>query len=555
MVARKRRNKMKTNSGVTENILYVFRRYSLLSAVLGIVILLVVGLSLVPPQLLKHIVDNYLIAGRGSELLKMAMVYFIILILIGAADVVKEGLLTLFGQKISRQLRESMMEKQERLAASYIVSHETGTIVSRYMNDVDAIQGLFTSGIISMVIDGLKIIGIIVSIFYFSLKLGIMMILLLPIIYKLSRWFQKRMLKAQMENRILVGEVNNHIPETLRNIEMIKSFYKEDYMEKQYDELITENYRAVEKVNLYDSIFSPIILLIKAAVIASMVVMCSHELNLLGISIGMAAAAIELISNIFKPIENLGMELQAIQQAIAGIKRVNEFLAEEEFYSSQAEGKVSLKEHEPVISFKGVSFSYTEGNPVLKNLSFEINKEERVIFTGRTGAGKSTLFKLILGFYPPDEGEVLIGNCPASHIPSREKRKLFGYVEQSFKFVPGNIYDQISLGDSRITREQIRETMKQVGMDDYISLLPKGYETKALECSFSMGQCQLLSIARAMVLNPPMMLLDEITANLDAETEQKILEVLKKTGEGRTIISIMHRLSAAEENVRQIHLC
>jgi len=514
-----------------------------LSIALIITVIFVVLASLIPPQVLKHIVDNYLTKDLGDKLLKLALIYFFVLLIIGLLDFIKEGLLTICGQKITRKLRSTMMKKKSFLSAEYFSQNETGSIVSRYTNDVDAIQSLFTNGIVSMIIDIFKIIGIVASIWIFSAGLGLIVVCIIPFIYIITRQFQKKMLKAQMENRILIAKVNNHIPESIKNIEMIKSFSKEKYMESKYKEYLQNSYESMEKVNFYDSVFSPIILIIRAIVIAVMVILCSDSISALGISVGMVAAAIELISNIFSPIENIGMELQSIQQAVSGVKRVNEFLNEEEIIEKSSNFHIEELDKYEVV-FENVSFNYKDGPTILKNVSFKIANKENVTFAGRTGAGKSTLFKLILGLLEPKEGRIMIGNIDVKHIPNSEKRKIFGYVEQSFHFVKGTVKDQITLGDYNISNEDVEKVVRFVGLHDYVMNLKNGYHTIVEKNLFSQGQSQLLSIARAMVANPPIMLLDEITANLDSETEEHIIKVLQEAGSERTLLSISHRLSA-----------
>lgn len=531
------------NKNVVSIIKDFIRENIWLSIALILTVILVVLSSLIPPQILKHIVDNYLTKGLGDRLLKLALIYFFVLLIIGLLDFIKEGLLTICGQKITRKLRSTMMKKKSFLSAEYFSLNETGSIVSRYTNDVEAIQSLFTNGIVSMIINVFKIIGIVVSIWIFSAGLGAIVVCVIPFIFIITRLFQKKMLKAQMENRILIAKVNNHIPESIKNIEMIKSFSKEKYMESKYKEFLQNSYESMEKVNFYDSVFSPIILIIRAVVIAIMVILCSDSISALGISVGMVAAAIELISNIFSPIENLGMELQSIQQAISGVKRVNEFLSEDEIVDKNTNFDIkNLKGYE--IVFENISFCYKGSPMILKDMSFKITNKENVTFVGRTGAGKSTLFKLILGLLEPTEGRVIIDGVDIKLIPNSEKRKLFGYVEQSFHFVKGTIKEQITLGDNNISDEDVEKVVKFVGLHEYIMNLENGYNTVVEKNLFSQGQSQLLSIARAMVANPPIMLLDEITANLDSETEENIIKVLQEAVSKRTLLSISHRLSA-----------
>lgn len=535
---------IKTNSKVVKLIINVFKEYKLLTFLLFFIIIGTIGFSLATPQVLKYIIDDYLTVG-GKSLLFPSLLYFATIVLLGIFNFGKEGIITIFGQKIIRKIKEEMMIKLEKIPIGYLSTNESGSVVSRFSNDVEAVGSLFTSGIVSMFVDAFKIIGIVISIWIFSYKLAILVLFIIPAVYFLTREFQKKMLKAQKLYRVLTAKVNNHIPESINNIQMIKSFAKEEYMENKYVDYLDKSYEAMDKINFYDSIFSPIILVLRAVVIAIVVILSSDYLSFLGISIGTVAAAIELINNIFTPIENLGMELQNIQQSIAGIYRIDEFLNEKE----ETKKKVDYTYEKIInsnldIELKDVNFNYEEGENILENVNLSIKHKESVTFAGRTGSGKTTLFKLILGLLEPSSGSVTLSNVKVSEIPNYEKRKIFGYVEQSFSFIKGSVGEQISLKDEKISKEDIENAMKFVGLHDYIINLEEGYDTLASPHLFSQGQRQLLSIARAIVTSPPIMLLDEITANLDSETEEKIISVLRGVSSERTVLSISHRLTS-----------
>jgi ATP-binding cassette, subfamily B, multidrug efflux pump len=536
------------NSLVKRSIISVIKKNIVLNILLVFTALGVVIASLVPPQILKQIIDHNLVPKSNRGLLNLAVAYMGVILFVGVFDFMKEAILTVLGQKITKEIRIEMMEKLGKINIMFFSSNSSGTVVSRFTNDVDAINSLFTSGIVGMMIDCLKIVGIVFSIWMFGARLGIITLILLPIIYGITRLFQKRMLKSQIENRILVGKVNNHISESLKNVQMIKSYSKESYMEKNYTEYLMKNFKTVEKVNFYDSVFSPIILLIRAVVIAIIVILSSKQLNYLGVSLGMVAASIDLISSLFTPIESLGMELQDIQQAVSGIRRVNDFYCEMEDDCKNKDllAKDIIPIREDVrLSFNDIIFHYDEDADVLQNINLQIEPMEKVTFVGRTGVGKSTLFKLIMGLLKPSKGSVIINGMDVYDIPNSEKRKIFGYVDQSFHMIKGTVAEQISLQDESITRDQIENALNFVGMMDYVETLEKGCDTNVVsDTLFSQGQKQLLAIARAIVKNPPILLLDEITANLDSITEEKIISVLQKASSAHTILSISHRLSS-----------
>lgn len=538
---------MVKNSFIKECFMNIIKENKRIIAFLFIAIIGIVITSLLPPQILKRIIDENLARRSEEGLLALAVMYFITIILIGGFDFLKEALITVLGQKVTKNIRYVMMQKLERLSFGYFTSNSTGVTVSRFMNDVDAINSMFTNGVVGMLIDCLKIIGIVISIWMFRAKLGLITIFLLPVIALITRYFQRKMLKAQIENRILVSKVNNHIGESIKNILTIKAFSKEVFMEGKYKKYLSDNYKTIEKVNFYDSIFPPIIQITRALVIGLIVVLSSKQLNYLGISIGMIAASIDLISNLFSPIEQLGMEFQNIQQAISGVRRVNDFLKETEDdvkdYNLTIK-KVIPNSKEIILEFHDLTFEYEEGANILQNLNLLINPTEKVAFIGRTGVGKSTLFKLILGLLKPVNGCIRVNGFDVYQIPNSEKRKIFGYVDQSFHFINGTVAEQISLQDELISRDEIEAAFEFVGLTEYINSLENGLETQVKETMFSQGQRQLLSIARAIVTNPPILLLDEITANLDSITEEKIISVLQKAGENRIILSISHRLSS-----------
>lgn len=520
-----------------------------LSIGIGLTVMGAVAVSMLPPLVLGRIIDR--IAGGDFLGFSMAAEYFLLILLTGALESLRESFLTVFGQKMTHAFRSKLSNKLVRLDAYTLNKEEPGTVVSRFVGDVDTVEALFTSGIISMFADACRVISIFAVIWFRNRGIAMLLALLIPLIFVFTRIVQKRMLAAQLENRAAVSRVTNHVPETIRCIRTIHMLRKEAYMERRYDDYIGESYAAIEKTNFYDAVYSPVILFLNAVVVAAVMLFAAsgnkRVLTLFGMSVGTSVAVINYISQIFSPIENLGMEIQTIQSAVAGVCRINEFLAKPEREmvgervftdSAHKNGKTGA---EPCIEFKDVTFGYDD-HIVLNDLNFAIDPGEQVTLTGRTGVGKSTIFKLLLGLYRPDSGEVLIEGEAAYRITDKEKRKKFGYVEQSFHMVPGTIRDQITLFDPEIGDEAVQASAKLVGLHETIMSLDHGYDTLCKPEIFSQGQWQLLSIARAVAGEPKILLLDEITANLDAETEEMVLCALKYASEGRTVISISHRV-------------
>lgn len=499
-------------------------------------------IALLPPLVLEWMIDR-LSVGEGLSIVA-ALVYFGFISMTGLFEAGREILLTIMGQRITREIRHAMNEKITRLAAEDLTRQEPGVMVSRFIGDVDTVEKLFTSGIISMVADLCKILCIFVIVGGKNRGLAVVMLMVLPAVYVFTRYVQKRSLKAQIENRKAVAKVANHVPETIQNIRTIHALEKEEYMEKRYSDYIAENYEAMEKTNFFDSIYSPAILIFNGIITAGIMVLSASGIpmvkTIFGMTVGTSVAMVSYIGQIFGPLESIGMEIQTIQSAIAGVHRIDEFLSWEERWDTKE--TVCFEEMLPCVELKNVSFSYVEEQEILRNLSLQIETGEHVTLVGRTGAGKSTLFKLLLGMYQPKEGTISIYGQDASLLPDTIKRSVFGYVEQSFCAVPGTLADQIRVLDEGITQEMIESAAKVVGIHDTIEALPSGYETPYHANLLSQGQKQLLSIARAIVARPKILLLDEITANLDADTEQTVLLALRRASQNRTVISISHRL-------------
>ena len=604
-------------------ILLVMRKHLLL--VMGIAgsVCGAILLSLVPPMILARIIDGLTtkrMAGFG-----WIMAYFGLLALTGLMESAREGLLIIFGQKMTHTLRSGLMEKLVHLKADDLSRQEPGSVVSRFVGDVDTVENLFTSGIVSMFADVCRIVSILVVIWFKNRGLSMILLILLPFLLVFTRYVQKNMLISQLQNRKAVSRASGHVPETLRNIRTIHCLSKESYMERKYDEYLGDSYRAMERTNFYDAVYSPVVLILNAIVVACVMLLSAsgspRVLTLFGMSAGTAVAVMNYISQIFTPVESLGMEIQTIQSAVAGIHRINEFLSIEELPEreellereelsgkeelpaieelsekeelpkrEELSGKEELLEREELpsmedlsgkeelpkreelpeleelskkewipegnrfpeqrkengeafVEFRNVTFGYDK-RKILKQLSFQVKQGERVTLMGRTGAGKSTILKLLLGLYEPQEGEVRIQGIAASNIPDGDKRRIFGYVEQSFHMVPGSVKDQITLFDPVITDQAVKNVASLTGLQDTIEALPEGYDTICTPELFSQGQWQLLSIARAAAASPRLLLLDEITANLDAETEKEVLQALKRVSGERTVISISHRTSA-----------
>lgn len=496
--------------------------------------------SLLPPLLLARVIDG--LTGGIPLTFAAALLYFGSLALEGVLTSAQETLLEILGQKMTHALRAAMSRKLARLPAATLSAQNPGELAARFSGDVDTVEALFTSGVISMAADACRILSILAVIAVKNAGLALILLPVLPLLAAFTRHVQRRTLAAQMENRRAVAAISAQVPEALHNIRTIRALGLEDYMSARYDRRIGESYAAVEKTNFYDAVYSPVVLTLNAAVVGIVMLLSAsgdaRVLTLFGMSVGTSVAVINYISRIFTPIESLGMEIQTIQSAMAGVKRINAFLAQPERAAQAAESAAVPRGD---VAVDHVTFGYG-GRTVLSDLSFTVKAGEQATLVGRTGAGKSTVFKLLLGLYRPEKGAVTIGGVDVSQITDRQRRSCIGCVEQHFARVPGTVLDQITLGDPRITRDMARKAARLAGLDAAICAFPDGYDTRCTDGMFSQGEWQLLSIARAAAADPAVLLLDEITANLDAQTEARVLEALRRASAGRTVISISHRI-------------
>ncbi|WP_416198400.1 MAG: ATP-binding cassette, subfamily B [Sporanaerobacter sp.] len=533
------KNKIVSNAIKTsckEKILYII--FLIVAIVVGIV------MQLIPPQILKSIIDNNISKGVYDGLWKLSLYYLLAVVISGVADFVREFMMAVVGQDILLNIRMNMAKKLSKLPISYFSNNAVGEIMSKFTQDVDAVGTLFTSGLIGILSDGLKTVGIIISIYILSPKLALYVLLLIPIIYLIARFFKSNTFKAQMNARIAVGHINGLVQEIFNGIRTIKIFGMENYFISDFQEPLNQNLEAVHKTSTLDSIFPCIMQILRAIVITIVVIVAAPKgLGTLGISIGSIAAVVDLISRMLAPIEAIAVEFQTIQEAASGIERINEFDREEEEIRYIKEIPEMIKNFS--ISVENVSFSYENGKEIVRNISFEVKAGMKVALVGRTGAGKSTILNLVAGLYRPKEGSIKIGGIDPFEMPFEMRRRTIGIVPQTFPIYDGTVREAITLYDETITEEEVIAAAKSVGLHEDIMKLPRGYDTfiGEGEIKFSHGQYQLLSLACALVCNPPILLLDEVTSGLDSITEAKIFKAIREVSQDRTILTISHRIS------------
>lgn len=541
---------------------YTLRHSPGLTAGVALAIAASVALGLLPPLVLQRVVDDLASALAGGPLPNLpapTTAYVALSLASGMAQSAREAAITALGERLTHAMRSRMEAKLRRLPAEYFSRHGAGELTSLLVADVNTLEDLFSSGVLSLVADACSLVGVLAIVFAQVPGLGLVLLVALPAIAGFTRHVQRRTRQAQAARRAAVAQANQALPDTLRCFRMVRTLGVEGHMLERYGSIVQRGFDAMEESNFYDSVYSPVVITTGAAVTALSVGLATLSgtwATLFGMTAGTAVAMIQYVGQVFTPISDIGMEIQVIQSAGAGLDRIRRFLAEEEMAEAPAEGPAEEEEantdgrvtgtkalRPPALEVCGASFAYEPGTPVLDGASLVVEPGEVVTIEGRTGSGKSTLFGLALGLYAPDAGAVrLLGRDPARLAP-QDRRRLVGYVAQSLFAVEGSVADNVALRDPRVTPAQVARALSLVGLADAVASLPQGANTPLDQAALSQGQLQLLAIARAVVLDPQLLLLDENTANLDSATERTVMEALLSASRGRTVVSISHRTS------------
>jgi ATP-binding cassette subfamily B protein len=500
-----------------------------------------------PSLVLKRIVDGPLTSG-GKGLWSYAFLYLGAVLLLGFSDLVREYGTMVFGQRMLLNIRSQMLDRLRILPVSYYLEVPAGETISKFTVDIDSVNSLFTSGIISAAADLLKIAGLVAALFALSSVLGFIALGALPIIYLIADYFRKNIYKRQLIVRSKVSDINTGIQEIYSGLKIIKVFGKESFFAERFEPLLESHRLAMNANSVYDAWFPCITQTIRAAVIA-LAIFVGSSYNMtplaLGLSLGTLAATADLFARLFDPIESAATDLQTIQQAMAGLNRIKSFFAQETEKADRRDNSGGDIAADCAVTVENISFAYRNSKDVLKGTSLTIPAETKAAIAGRTGSGKTTLMNLIAGLYPPKSGKITIGGVDPYLLPPSARRRLIGIVPQTVAVFNGSVYENITLRDDSISKEQAKQALHTVGLYDAVEALPDGIDTVIGEGAqkLSFGQTQLLSLARAIVTDPPLLLLDELTSGLDAVTERQVLGAIRAISGGRTIITISHRLS------------
>lgn len=527
-----------------------FRKLKYFYILLAISAVVLMLFELLPPMLLKKIVDVDLKSQDYYGTWITAVFYLLVSIGSSTFSFLQTYITTYIGQNVLVELRLLMADHLKKLPISYYSKTPVGGIMSRMTSDVESVNTLFSSGLISAFTDLMKVFGIVVAMIAISPMLCMIALAATPVIFVTASYFRKNMFNAQIGIRQVIGRVNTYLQELFNGIRIVKSYGREEEYKNRFQPHLNEYLKVNDHAAIYDSYFPCVLQVIRAFSIAVIVWIGAKtgELDTVAVSIGGLAAFIDLTGRLFNPIEALSQQFQTIQQAMAGLNRIEEFLStehEEKGAVQYWDDKNTLKAKDIRVEVKNVSFGYSADKTILKDVSLTVESGKKVAIVGRTGAGKTSLMNLIAGLYSCAGGGISISGIDPFKLYPEDRRKLIGVVPQNVSLFEGTIKDNITLRDEKISDEAVERAAKMVGLDEFVKSLPDKYDTilgvSGIKLSF--GQNQLLSLARAVVSDPPLLLLDEPTSGLDAMTEEMIFKAFRAIGTKRTIITISHRLS------------
>lgn len=474
--------------------------------------------------------------------------YVGLLLIAGIFQFYKTFLLQQASNQIVKKMRNDIFEHTQRIPINYYVNQPAGKIVARVTNDTEAIRDLYERVLSIIITSAIYMAGIFVALFILNAKLAIWFLLLIPLIIVWMKLYKYYGTKYNKVIRSTISEINGKINEAIQGMTIIQAFRREKQTKEEFEELNTRHFRYQRKLLKLSALtqYNLVTVFRNIAFVAFIWYFGSASLNLESIiSIGMLYAIVDLLTRLFEPVSDIVNQLPLLEQARVAGGRVFELLDLDGEEVNQKE----IKRYQGNIKFERVSFAYEEDEYVLKDLSLSINAGETVAFVGHTGSGKSSIMNLLFRFYDPQKGTITIDGNDTSKWSRQQVRSHMGIVLQDPFLFSGTILTNVTMNDPKISRERAIEALKTVGADRFIEKLPKKYDERVTEggSTYSLGERQLISFARALAFDPAILILDEATANIDTETEMVIQHALDVLKQGRTTLVIAHRLSTIQQ--------
>ena len=519
--------------------------------------LIIVMADLINPYITKIIIDDYITKKDASVNIWLLGGVFLICSVLGCVlQYVQINLLNYMGQKIIHGIRMQVFTHIQHMSLKFFDKNSTGSVLTRATNDVEAISELYSGVVVDLVKDIFMIAGIVIAMVMLSPTIALVNFAIIPLIVVVTIFYNRKAKSNFRWVRSLISRINAFFAENISGMKLVQIFSKQHEKYQEYKTL-NDEYNKATVLNVYlNSIFRPSSEFINSLAISILIWFCAGDILNGTLEFGVLYAFITYSKKFFNPINDLADKYTTIQSGAVSAERIFELLDTTE-YQEELDAGNPVPEIKGEIEFRNVWFAYIDEEYVLKDISFKINAGETVAFVGATGSGKSTIINLIARFYDVQKGEILLDGVPIKSYKLDELRQSIAVIMQDVFLFAGNIKSNIRLNNEKITDEEIVQAAEYVNADQFIRRLHNGYDEAVMErgSTLSAGQRQLLSFARAVAFNPPLLVLDEATANIDTENEEIIQESLKKISENRTTIVIAHRLSTIKnaDNIIVIH--
>jgi ATP-binding cassette subfamily B protein len=499
------------------------------------------------PLLTKIAIDDYVVPANQVGLLEMVFIIVGVMLLGSIIQYSLTYLMQWIGQKVLLDIRLAVFKHIQRFSLRYYDTTPVGRLITRVTNDVEALNELFSSGVVLIIADALLIIAIVCFMLYTSWKLTIATIIVLPLLFIATTIFRRKVRVVYAQIRTQIARMNSFLNEYITGATTIQLFSRQASMFTTFDDInSTHTKLQLQSVGYYARFF-PVVEMIGSLALSAIIWYAARTIFSKEMTVGVLIAFMQYSEMFFRPIRDLTEKYNTLQSAMAAAERIFGLLDTENAIED-APDATPLEKFSESIEFRNVTFAYDGVNPVLKNLNFTVKKGQTVAIVGATGSGKSSIINLLCRFYDFQEGDILIDGRSIRSIKQESLRARIALVLQDVFLFSRSVGENISLGREYISNESVRESAEALGASEFIEQLPNGYETQMIEraANLSVGQKQLISFSRALATNPDILILDEATSSIDTETEQLIERSINRLLEGRTSIVIAHRLSTIQ---------